>query len=521
MEQLSNTGVLRQLFQNETTVRVGTQATMPDYCDDIRRVIRVEARAHITRRQVYLSGGMLHLDVEGSVAFQLIYRGEVDGEESGVCSHNFTEEFHDGAEFPYEGTLPEPHVFFCEAQVQTASCRPLSGKKPDFTASLHLTRRLFANEALALPVLPQTGIESKSVTEQASFLAGAQHEQFHINEEINLPHEYAPIQSLLDCSLSLMPAWVKPTGGQLVFGAEAVLTCCYLAESEEDALGAPRSFSQPIELSELLEFPACAAEHLCEVSLCAQSLKVQVVPDSYGAHRVLKVECAYEALAAAYGKGECRLLTDAYALGGVCETTRDTLSWEELLDVRVLHREMPVSFKLPAACTCAENVLLRFVPAEVSLTAEGVLLQGKLLLSALAADAEGVLDGIEAEEEISLTLGTDFPPQIPAKSLCAGLTGEVHSAAATLVKDALQVQAQFTFTLRLSRCEDIDCLSAVNFLPQKQEQDFCGIRFYYPCAGETLWEVGKRFGVPCAALAAQNDLAPDAALPAMVKIVMD
>jgi hypothetical protein len=43
------------------------------------------------------------------------------------------------------------------------------------------------------------------------------------------------------------------------------------------------------------------------------------------------------------------------------------------------------------------------------------------------------------------------------------------------------------------------------------------MRFYYPSDGETLWDVGKAFGIPTELIAEKNSI-KDGALPSVIYI---
>lgn len=505
------------LLSAQKRVRVEAEGILPDYSDDIHRLLRADARVSIAQKRVYLREDTLVCEVSGSLFFNVVYRGEEAGEVLGLCCHSFAQNFEEQFEIPGVSEVPEPCHFTCRTTVENTAARALTKKKCTASASLCLDAELWANKKVEYYEATDDCVECLKESIECSRLVFSREETFELEQEITLPEKMPSILNLVDCGVSLGTQRVRAGQEGVEAFVAATLCCAYQSEDDQEA-GRLCSFSQPIEITEHLSLPDGEGEGVMDLFLTLRSLKAEVLMDAYGARRILRVNLSYNAQLGIVQQQKLAVVKDAYCTTSdsvpLCstETFLQFFSPERIQLSETLLLETADSFASLEACS-AELLVLS---SEVDETGQwhGT---GELLCRALGVREE---DGriLNLQENVKLPLQATLGSLQEAAAGGASIRELCCSVYMTPVEKGVQVHLTASLVLLpfVKRTEEF----LLDLEVQEQPSEtFVGVRFYYPSPQESLWEIAKEHRVKQEALLSQNGIRQDASLPQMLMIV--
>ncbi len=502
------------LIKEERQVRLEGDGVLPDYTDDIHRIITCDAKVTFSKKRLYTCERGVVLELCGIVTVRAVYRGEDAGEILGLNSHAFTTEFSEEFLLKNRTEVPDPYHLLCHADVTSAVCRATGKKKCTYSVSFLLSAEVWGNETLLYFSSEDENIETLEKTVSATRLVSAREETFEVEEEIELGEKLPPILNAVDTSMTLICEWVKETEHGADLGLLGHFYFAYQSEETEEQEASLFSFVNPVEITEHLLFSESFDTDALQVCILPGTLKAEVLPNSYGERSRVKFHFTYAVTSAVYETVSLSTVTDAYCISGNCEMDYErargiTLGKAERITLTE-DFELPLSEPIRAAENCTATLLVRdIIPSEKSTE-----LFCKITFSALGVREE---DGriIRINETVEPTLSVKLPttlsdaPLLCREAVCT-VKMEPHSAG---------IRARMSATLTfLKKTEELfDYVSDFKVLPT-QEVPFSGVRFYYPSEDETLWDIAREYRVRRAALMAENEMTSESPLPKMLMI---
>lgn len=506
------------LLTQTVNVPLEGEGSLPDWCDDIHRILRVEPRVVVSGKRLYTEGEKLICEIFGTVHFAVIYRGEESGEVLGLSMHGFQTEFSRRFECEGIGEVPSPCHVSCDARVTGAVARVLTKKKCSYSGALALSVKVYANRPLSYYDASVEKVETLLDPQTATRLGESAEETFELEQEIQLPEDFSPILNLVDCSLSLGTASVTPTSEGVDFSLNAEVSVAYHseAEGEESRLV---SFVQPLEIAEHLTGISSVEGGEIVLTAVPGALKAEVLMDAYGARKSLKVSFGYRVSALVCESVVLPLVKDAYSLVGDCRLTKNRETVSRLFGVRRAKVRQTFNVDCAEALTAVENARATLTFGEISFGEEGAVARAQIDCRAFGLREE---DGraLSVEESVSLPFCLIAAGDPSLTNISRAEIAEVFCSTRMKCREdkTIEVSLDATVTLLLWEVQTVEFVADL-CETEGTGDDFCGLRFYYPSKEEGLWDVARMHRVSCASLKKQNDVREDEPLPPMLMIV--
>lgn len=379
-----------------------------------------------------------------------------------------------------------------QAQVLECTCTAEAGRL-HLSAILELSAQACAPESEPF-VTGVSGVDALEVREtpvssaRAVPLGAA---SVRVREEAAAP----AAQRVLLCHGAAQVREVIVEGGAAT--VEGSLYATLLTASEEGDL---TQLIQIIPFTAVLDIPAGAAGAWAEAAV--EQISAVAADMSFG---VVDVEALVRVQVYDLARGEGRALLDAYdARGGiVCEQrTVEQLLCGGAEHKRFVFREgVQIPAELPEACRV---IYAAATPAVTGMSArEGRLcVDAMVFVHALYQCDGGQLHAFPYDLPLQLELDAAYTPQarVTLQTLSAQLTGGGRTP-----------ELMLTLEARATLYERRPLTAAVRVEPAGTPRAPVGIVIYCAGAGETLWEVGKRFSVPLMRLREWNAALGDGA----------
>lgn len=512
--------VLQKPFTASADLKVETSGVLPDYFEEIHKVLRVELIPQITKKERLISEKTLICEISGTARFGLTYEGTPSADAPGqIFFSEFEQEFTHRFEWPFsDDQAPETFALFVNARTLGAVCKPFGAKKPSFSGSIRLDCELIQNTFL--PYVSDPGEDAEVIRKDAEYLVleGAAEENYELEQTITLEDPAPPIRTILSLGLDLAPDWVKASADQAAFGAKGMLNCSYLALDEQTGEEIVKSFSQMIELSEVIGLPSCKQDSLVRCELTCGSCHGELQADERGEKRVLRVLLSYSVSAAAFASERAALISDLYFCLKAGKSEFSDFSLFGSVRTEPVHTETQLTVLLPEGIGDPEGIearidTIRLDPEAGAITAAIAWKIGYFGMRKTVSRPVYLEESAQSE----LKFRADLPAEIAKEDLHVSITGGITETDAICTPDGITLQLKLSFELCVWHTKTLCALRAIEWTDQPRD-DFSGVRFYYPEPQETLWEIGKRFGIGQAELQKQNGIGPSDPVPDPIMI---
>lgn len=505
--------IAKCLLKASRTVRVEGEGTLPDYTDDIHRVLQSDARVTVSRKRLYSSEGRLYCELGGIVNVVAICRGEDGGQVTDLFSHTFTQEFSEQFEVGEGTEVPEPYHLTCRVQNTQAHVRQSGKKRCNYHATFQVCGELFANETLEY-FSGEQGVETRTKLVKTSRLVSAREETFEVEEEIELSENLPPILDLVDSSITLCSLAQKVAGDTAQLSFAAKFYCAYRSE-EEEGEGRLVSFVKPMEIRESLLLGADVREAGLQTSVLPLSLVAEAGADRFGVQKSVRLRLTYAVTSAVYEEAQVPLVTDAYCIGRPCEMQFEERGLPLVGPFSYGESKQKLTFASETVFSAVENCRAKASVKEMRVENGDVVLCAQVRITALGVRQEdGKVISVEVSEDCDFVFLNCVPTQ-----------GEVllrdTVCSVQLSEEGAQLTADVTLQAAYVVCREEKEEYVTDFVELEGEgEPFCGVRFYYPAPEESLWEIARAHRVSVSSLEQENGIRQDAPLPNMLMITL-
>lgn len=486
-------------------IHIESEVILPDYCPNAAKIIKTELSPRITSQSSYFDEGGLNVTIDGTALFKVLYLSEGGCD---VCSTFFTQPFSHSFKVRTDEATDNDNIFDCVTlYADTASCRTTSSRKAVVRGDISVIPRMRLNSVREFFDGEDTRSESKGSRIPVCRLICGAESDFTLSEKITLPEDLPSAADILDCNMRYVCDSTKCAEGKVIFTATAYFTCLY--KSGEGVV----SFCQPIEISQITDMPLANSTHTAEVYFLPTSLRADTDVDGYGENRVITVDFSYTAKAAVYGNELFYAVTDVFCPGhdytAECEeTVLRTLSGK-------ICEHIPVkgSLKLKIPETVSMEGVFPSVQLRGWVIENGVVsLDARLNLKMVSVLPSGY-DGTEESLDFSAKIPLESP-EICACELCA----DVREVTCLVSANSVEISAEVTVNGTSYTQTAVKCIKNLSCGEKKPCADRPPIILYYPCEGETMWDVAKAYSLPVKTLMAYNNTESEEITEAVVKI---
>ncbi|MBQ9975903.1 MAG: hypothetical protein IJP16_05280 [Clostridia bacterium] len=497
----------RRLYKGEGSVRLEDEIILPDYCPDVVRLIRMEALPCVDKETVWLQDGALSVEVTGRVEVCLLY---TDGEDTSSYAysipftHTFKKDIGRGIK-----VSPDSLTAFVMPLPTVTSPRVLSPRRVLARCDIRLSCEVMGNAVYDAfdPCDDIARLELDRRESTVSRLVGSVRREFCLKQEVKLPSTLPSVARVLSCRTVMGVDSVHPSSDSAAVFLTASFNVLYVAEES----GALVSFTQPVEVREELSVDDCSESSVCRVRACVGGCETKILSDSFGESRVISLELPYTLDMAVLENIETGFIGDVYGVG--CKATCECVSEEALCFVGSLCES--TSFR--------EKVMLKTDAEEVTGVSAEVCVKGvgedwvdlTLDISAVAL-SDGAPCG-SISESLDMRVSVNIPDSIREATGEGAWCDAVVIPSfvdATASQGALEVSGELVCQAQVWKCFPVEFASSVEFSERDTTE---GCVFYYPSEEDTLWTVGKRYGVSREAICKANGI-EDGELPRVVEV---
>ena len=485
--------VREETFDREITV----DAVLPDYCDDVSRIVRVDAHPSVRSKHA----GALGARVEGSVTVCVIYVSDPGG---ALKSMSFTSDF----EHAFERSEGLDGTLRAEAEVTGLNCRLLNPRKLSVRIELSgRVRSYLVRESMA-PSHAGEGDGVEFLRQRAgmySVLCGEGSSR--MEESLTVPGDMPAVGEIIYASATLCTDDVKPLYDKAVVKFTANLKLVY---SAADAPGDIRVLERRVPSTQIVDVSGLDEDHQCTCRLSLTSQKASVAADPYGENRMISVELAVASDLCAFRNSEVEFVRDAYSTKFESHVTSDAFEARRFVCAVRERRDVEDGIMLEdAGVAAALDTAGVFVLSGSSVSGRALTVEGNAEMSVTVRLEGGELQSLDCTIPIRL----DFPvPEIMGAG-SADIHARIVEASSSVASGRLTVRLSVACEAAVFDSETVPAVREITYDTDRLRVRRTDVQtlIYYPEPGESMWAVAKRYGVEASRVTRHESRVPGGA----------
>ncbi len=485
------------IYKTAKKIRIEDDSTLPDYCSDIMRVVKTECIPVITSKKIYVREGTVFCDVSGTAVFNTVYVSDSGSTES----YSFSSDFYDTSKADISSADTDSVYAFVNVLSDSTVCKAQSSRRLTVRTDVCLNIDVRAN----VPFECFAEAEGKTETRkrQASVLkiASSKDAEFRVSEEIKLPKSCPPMERILSAVLTMSLDEAKAGDNSVSFWGNAGFSCVYLPESDTEQ--GIQSFYQPLEIKGSFEVDDSRSDMAVIAELTGARPEYEILPDGLGENRILKVEFPYTVQCLVEENSLVTLTEDIYGIGCNVAPVYDKREFKKYMGT--LRESTAIKEKIP---------LKKGITSLEGASAEVMLRDTYFENGELFANCRITLNAIGISEEMPCSILESFDTAVhlnlPAEisSYSKDLSFDISQSTGFVDIKAEEGSGNAAFDI--TTVAHIYYNDNASFVSASDIEESCAVCndsvFCYPSDSDTLWSVGKRYGVALSALAEANSM---------------
>ena len=471
------------------------EAIIPDYFQEVYKVVRAEATPRVRDRRIEND----RLVVEGVVEFRILYLPE-DGKTLRSFSH--AEDFQQV--FVVGNMRPGCHVRV-RTKVEYVGCRLLNPRKAYLKAVLSIAVKVWAQrelEAVKYSETETTHMQKKDVL--VFDLISTAHKSFRISEDLDLYKGETGDGYVIKSEVGILFEDAKLISNKVIAKGAATLRTLFCSGPDNP----PEVAEHSIPFSQIIDLEGVDETCDCEISFEVTEVKTLLKDNITGSSCIMQVEVGCSAYARAFKNQWVTLSQDAFDT--TCEVTLESKSVTLERYLEKVEGVAMVKDTVPSA-EPIESILDVSAFPEIS----GVAYDGKELT--ISGTVETLLLGVSAQGDIvnlekSVPFSHTAALSSPAEHIRCEPDASLSSASYVIAGDNsvdLRIQLDVEALVFASSTEPVLTNITAGEEKQVEKENLPVLTLYYASKGERVWDIAKRFNASPSSIRSANKIADD------------
>jgi len=466
---------------------------LPDYCDDINRIIRVDAKPIIKNK--YANKDVARIN--GIIAVTVIYISEPYKQ---LRSFSFANDFDYSCDIP--GIMAN-HKMHAQIEIGELNCRLLNPRKMTVRVESGILIKTSENKSLyeydSANFYNNTNPDEhdgilieklKQNFESCDMLLGTAESK--IEENITIT-EGSAVNEIIYADIYITVDEIKPLFNKAVVKFTADVKILYNSTEDKDEyikIIKKIPSTQIIEVDELEEKYDC----VCKINL--SSLKTDIDIDQYGENKIINVDFIAQIELMAFKNSEYEAIIDAYSPKYENSVQNETIKIQRYKGIYKEKQFIEDSINLEDTATEAEEVMdaAGVIIINNSVINDAVItVNNSAELSIMVRSADGEIQNLDC----SIPIKTDINSGEKIINGNADISGSLTNIEATIESGKLKVKITVSYECVVFENESRNIVKSIIIdadkpkLSKKDSQTEMVI--YYPAKGENLWSIAKKY----------------------------
>ena len=492
--QRQSIAINEAVFQGSAEHPIECDALLPDYCPDIVKVLKCNVETSVDSSSV--AGD--RLTIEGISAVHIYYTSE----QNQIRHVEYKIPFGKSMELP---SVPADPVITVVPSVDYVNCRAVNQRRVDVRGAISFQIKVMdRREEQVISDAQGGGLQLHRDMVYATDILGQTRSHFPVTDELDLGYGKQQVGNIIrnDCKIHVQD--YKVVSGKVVVKGDFTLHILYQPVEDPSALEV-MEYSLPI--SQIIECDKADDNCICDIQMSPVSCEVLPKTNDDGEYRSLGLDARVGANITVYRHNEFPVAGDCYSTRYESKCQQQPVSFSRLVKMVGETVVQKVTLDLPEGI---QEVLDAWCTVD-SLTwkqeASTLALAIKLTICLFARMENGECLYFEQTGDLdhSITLEADcteaqFDPVCHVISSAFSLVGREKID----MRCEVSVRGCVTCTVKKNAISAITLDEA-----RAKAKEYNRLYIYYADAGESVWNIAKRYNTPANAIWDENNLDSD------------
>lgn len=486
----------RTVDTRETEEMLENSIIVPDSKPDVKSLLVVDAESFVS--SIEKSGRMI--EVSGEIKFRILYIS--DTPENRIESIT--------TRFPWSVSCQKPKVeteigILARCRCQHNEANAINGRKIVARTVMSLATMFYEirNNDLGREIAGEN-IFVKNVPVNVVTLKDNMDSVVKVNQTLALPHGSPAIKEILFSRINLGNPETSYKNNEPVLESKGSLHLLYRGEMVEDSIE-----------SVVLEFPVkmntgveAGTDNIVFSATSLKNWDVESVEDSDGLYTQVSVSMEIEVNAQAMKHEEQIIVEDAYSLDSMITLNKVPINLTT--DERELceNHEASTRIRLDTDAGSPDEVyMVTAVNKSVmsNITDKGINVQGNVGVDIVYCADKKTMD--TRSKNVEIPFSRVF--QLPDDGLWQVVEPDffIEDVSFDIIgSDSVDISVKTSIKVRLCKTEEVSCIDSLDISKDDMIPRKAPIMMYFSQPGDSLWSVAKRYRIPLARLAQDNNL---------------
>ncbi|MCL2096734.1 MAG: DUF3794 domain-containing protein [Oscillospiraceae bacterium] len=476
--------------KNETnfTRELQNDIVLPDYCDDINRIIRVDAKPVIKNK--YANKDIARLN--GIIAVTVIYISEPYKQ---LRSFSFANDFDYSCDIP--GIMPS-HKMSAQIEIGELNCRLLNPRK--MTVRIESGILIKTNEYKASQDYDASGFYNSNPDEHDGIIIEKLRQNFEschmlvgeaeAKTEENIEITDGPAANeIIYADISINIDEIKPLYNKAVVKFTSDVKLLYNSVEDKNEyvkISKKISSTQIVEVDDLDEKYEC----MCKINL--SSLKTDIDIDQYGENKIINIDFITQIELTAFKNNEYEAIVDAYSPKYENTVQNETVKLQRYKGIYKEKQQVEDSMVLEdASIEEVMDVAGIMVISNSVINDSLITINGSAELSVMVRSAEGEIQNLDC----SVPFKTEINAGEKIVNGSADISGFISNAEAIIEAGKLNVKVTVNYACVVFENESRSMVKSIMVDAEKPKalKKDAQMIIYYPQKGENIWNIAKKY----------------------------
>lgn len=471
---------------------VETDITLPDYCSDIKRILKCAMVPGITN--VSVAGE--NISATGAVSIRLIYLNEKDRVD---C-------YEGNADIKFFTTvkdMPDNAVVSVRAKPNYVNCRAVSQRKITTEGNMAAIFSIYKDCNVLLPESADgSGLQCRKRSTEYESLICRKEKVFDMGETAKVPQGKSPVGKILSLSARAEVDSVKAVTDKLLIKGQLHTDVLYLSETEE---GRIEKLRHTMPISQIIDATGAGENSDCTVTVKVRHINAQRKADSSSQGNMIDIAAKCSAMIRCTQKAEITVCDDCYSTSHdiKCDYTIQEFA-------RPVYRMNEQKTSIVVAqidsgdIMAVTDVVCNDFSFEVKGKQDKVKAKCNVLLGILYTDSKGAACYTEknAEFEIGCSLKDSYEHlRCSADIQPRDIEWRITAA------DKIEIKIKSGVLCDVYACESMRVISDIQVLGESSASaDNTALTLYFADENEEIWEIAKRYNTTAEAIETENGI---------------
>ncbi len=487
-EQICSCRIVREAKAEQN---VDCDMTLPDYCPDIKSILRCSVDAGIN--SVSVAGN--RVTAQGNAVIRLVY---VSNDDKMSCF----EQNYPLSKFVEMNSLRPDSQAVATAKTAYVNCRAVSPRRVDIHGCIAVLFSVWQCEKTDfLSGINGEGVQLKLSPLSLCNAVGCAAKLFDMSEVVPLTDSELKVVGIADSYAYAVLDSVKAVSNKMLVKGELMLNVTLCRED-----GSIKKIEHSMPISRIIELDGIDDSCICDVRAEVSAPDLHLRTDETTDTQSIDAAVCIRLLVCGYRKQSCACVEDAYLLNGDIEIDKVSLVSNNF--VQPVDESCLVSFSAELdGCDVQEVIDCRCDSVTCVSTpgAQGAELNGTVTVSVIYREKDGKLASLQRQGDYHFVKSCDGTR---GKIFCDADVCAVAVSASGKGND-VSVKVQLNVRGSIFESVPVTVVTDVRQLESEPKDDAAAITVYFSDSGEKLWDIAKKYNTSEDAIRRRNSIKGD------------